>query len=69
MPEFSVAMTETNAALLASLPSDVRDLLANPPLTNTRLLELATNQPGESALVARESEQPPHRQLVGSQIR
>jgi len=39
-------MTETNAALLAGLPSDVRDLLANPPLTNTRLLELATNPAG-----------------------
>ena len=43
MPEFSVAMTETNAALLAGLPGDVRDLLASPPLTNTRLLELAAN--------------------------
>jgi hypothetical protein len=43
VPEFSVAMTETNAALLADLPGDVRDLLASPPLTTTRLLELAAN--------------------------
>jgi len=36
-------MTETNAALLAGLPSDVRALLARPPLTETRLLELAAS--------------------------
>jgi len=34
-------MTETNAALLAGLPDDVRALLADPPLDRTRLLELA----------------------------
>src|SRR5580700_3600367 len=34
-------MTETNAALLADLPDDVRALLARAPLTDTRLLELA----------------------------
>src|SRR5580700_10907087 len=34
-------MTETNAALLAGLPSDVQALLARPPLEDTMLLELA----------------------------
>jgi hypothetical protein len=34
-------MTDTNAALLAGLPDDVRALLADPPLDRTRLLELA----------------------------
>ncbi len=34
-------MTETNAALLADLPTDVQALLARPPLEDTRLLELA----------------------------
>ena len=34
-------MTETNEALLAGLPGDVRALLARPPLDDTRLLELA----------------------------
>ena len=39
-------MTETNATLLAGLPGDVRDLLARPPLTDTRLLELAARWEG-----------------------
>jgi integrase len=32
VPEFSVAMTETNAALLAGLPVEVRDLLGRSPI-------------------------------------
>ena len=36
-------MTEMNAALLAGLPGDVRARLARPPLTETRLLELAAS--------------------------
>lgn len=39
-------MTETNAALMAGLPSDVRVLLARPPLSDTRLLELAARWEG-----------------------
>jgi hypothetical protein len=39
-------MTETNAALLADLPDDVRALLARPPLSDTRLLELAARWEG-----------------------
>jgi hypothetical protein len=39
-------MTEMNAALLAGLPDDVQALLARPPLTHTRLLELAARWEG-----------------------
>jgi tetratricopeptide (TPR) repeat protein len=46
-------MTETNAALLAGLPGDVRNLLAGPPLTNTRLLELAARWEGLAPAQAR----------------
>ena len=46
-------MTETNAALLTGLPSDVRALLARPPLTDTRLLELAPSWEGLTPAQAR----------------
>ena len=46
MPESSIVTTETNAALLVGLPDDVRVLLASPPLTDTRLLELAARWEG-----------------------
>src|SRR5271167_2494118 len=46
-------MTETNAALLAGLPGDVRALLARPPLTDTRLLELAARWEGLTSAQAR----------------
>jgi hypothetical protein len=46
-------MTETNAALLAGLPGDVRALLARPPLTDTRLLELAASWEGLTPAQAR----------------
>jgi hypothetical protein len=49
-------MTETNAALLAGLPSDVRALLARPPLDDTRLLELAVRWEGLSPTLARMTE-------------
>ena len=39
-------MTEMNAALLAGLPDDVQALLARPPLTETRLLELSVRREG-----------------------
>ena len=39
-------MTETNAALLARFSDHVRALLAKPPLTDTRLLELAASWEG-----------------------
>jgi hypothetical protein len=39
-------MTETNADLLAGLPDDLQALLARPPLTDTRLLELAARWGG-----------------------
>lgn len=39
-------MTEMNAALLAGLPGDVQALLASPPLSDTRLLELSARWPG-----------------------
>jgi hypothetical protein len=39
-------MTETDAALLADLPDDVQALLARPPLTDTRLLELHASWQG-----------------------
>jgi hypothetical protein len=39
-------MTEMNAALLAGLPDDVQALLARPPLTETRLLELSARWEG-----------------------
>ena len=45
-------MTETNAALLDGLPGDVRDLLARPPLADTRLLELAARWEGLSPPLA-----------------
>jgi hypothetical protein len=55
-------MTETNAALLAGLPDDMRDLLASPPLTNTRLLELAARwedlAPGTSSVIVSTSPAP-----------
>ncbi len=41
-------MTEINAALLAGLPGDVQALLASPPLTETRLLELSARWEGVS---------------------
>jgi hypothetical protein len=46
-------MTETNEALLADLPGDVRALLASPPLDDTRLLELAAMWEGLTAVQAR----------------
>jgi len=46
-------MTETNVALLAGLPGDVRNLLAGPPLTDTRLLELAARWEGLAPAQAR----------------
>jgi hypothetical protein len=45
-------MTETNAALLAELPSDVQALLARPPLEDTRLLELAARWEDLSSALA-----------------
>src|SRR5258705_3670209 len=39
-------MTEMNAALLAGLPDDVQPVLARPPLTDTRLLELSARWDG-----------------------
>jgi hypothetical protein len=45
-------MTETNAALLADLPPDVRALLARPPLDRTRLLELTARWEGLSPALA-----------------
>ena len=49
-------MTETNAALLAGLPDDVQALLASPPLTDTRLLELAARWDGLAPAQARMAE-------------
>jgi hypothetical protein len=49
-------MTETNAALLAGLPDDVGALLASPPLTETRLLELAARWEGLSPAQAKMAE-------------
>jgi hypothetical protein len=46
-------MTETNAALLVGLPDDVQALLARPPLTDTRLLELAARWEGLTPAQAR----------------
>ncbi len=46
-------MTETNAALLAGLPAEVQALLAKPPLTDTRLLELAARWEGLTPAQAR----------------
>jgi len=46
-------MTETNAALMAGLPGDVRALLARPPLSDTRLLELAARWEGLTPAQAR----------------
>ncbi|HJY71079.1 MAG TPA: hypothetical protein VJ347_04800, partial [Streptosporangiaceae bacterium] len=45
-------MSETNAALLAGLPSDVQALLARPPLEDTMLLELAARWEGLSSALA-----------------
>lgn len=45
-------MTEANAALLAGLPGDVRALLADPPLDETRLLELAARWEGLTSALA-----------------
>lgn len=39
-------MTEMNEALLADLPGDVQALLASPPLSDTRLLELSARWQG-----------------------
>jgi hypothetical protein len=49
-------MTETNAALLAGLPDDVQALLASPPLTDTRLLELAARWEGLTPAQSRMAE-------------
>ena len=49
-------MTETNAALLADLPGDVRALLARPPLDDTRLLELTARWEGLPPAQARMAE-------------
>ena len=49
-------MTETNEALLAGLPRDVRALLARPPLDDTRLLELAARWEGLTPAQARMAE-------------
>jgi hypothetical protein len=46
-------MTETNEALLVGLAGDVRALLARPPLTDTRLLELAARWEGLEPAQAR----------------
>ena len=46
-------MTETNEALLAGLPGDVRVLLARPPLDDTRLLELSARWEGLTSARAR----------------
>ncbi len=46
-------MTEMDAALLAGLPSDVRARLARPPLTDTKLLELAARWEGLAPAQAR----------------
>ena len=46
-------MTETNAAMMAGLPGDVRALLARPPLSDTRLLELAARWEGLTPAQAR----------------
>ena len=42
-----------DASLLAGLPSDVRALLASPPLTDTRLLELSARWEGLAPALAR----------------
>jgi hypothetical protein len=49
-------MTETNEALLAGLPGDVRARLARPPLDDTRLLELAARWDGLAPGQARMAE-------------
>jgi tetratricopeptide (TPR) repeat protein len=46
-------MTETNAAMLAGLPGDVQALLASPPLTDTRLLELRARWEGLTPALAK----------------
>jgi len=46
-------MTETNATMLAGLPGDVKALLASPPLTDTRLLELHARWQGLTPALAR----------------
>jgi hypothetical protein len=45
-------MTETNEALLAGLPGDVRALLADPPLDDTSLLELTARWEGLTPALA-----------------
>jgi hypothetical protein len=49
-------MTETNTDPLSGLPGDVRSLLARPPLTDTRLLELAARWEGLTPAQARMAE-------------
>jgi len=46
-------MTETNAAMMAGLPGDVRALLARPSLSDTRLPELAARWEGLTPAQAR----------------
>jgi hypothetical protein len=49
-------MNDIDTALLAGLPSDVQALLARPPLTETRLLELAARWEGLAPAQARMAE-------------
>ena len=49
-------MTETNEALLADLPGDVRALLADPPLDDTSLLELTARWEGLTPALAEMAE-------------
>lgn len=49
-------MNDMDTALLAGLPSDVQALLARPPLTDTRLLELAARWEGLAPAPARMAE-------------
>ncbi len=49
-------MNDIDTALLAGLPSDVQALLARPPLTDTRLLELAARWDGLAPAPARMAE-------------
>ena len=51
-----MAMNDMDTALLADLPSDIQALLARPPLTDTRLLELAASWAGLAPAQARMAE-------------
>jgi hypothetical protein len=56
MPESWAVMNDMDTALLAGLPADVQALLARPPLTDTRLLELAASWEGLAPAQARMAE-------------